>query len=227
MSDVPFDTLGRLANQLKVTSDGDAPSDPIRRRLGVVDSINGAPPTSVNIKLGGSTTVIPTVKFLQSYYPVVGDVVWVDLNGHDLIVVGTTNAQLSTSYTPAFTASGGAPTLGTGGFTQGSYVLLGGKMCWAQFRVKFGTASTAAGAGVYLIQLPFVARSPIAPPIGVSIALDIGVTVYPCNVEIAVGFNLGYVILRRTSDGVGVSNTTPFAWGINDELYGSCTYEMV
>lgn len=62
---------------------GPEAATPITRRQAVVTAVAT---DSVSINLGG--TVIPGVKHLSSYAPIVGEVVWVFMDGSDPLVVG-------------------------------------------------------------------------------------------------------------------------------------------
>lgn len=59
-------------------------------RQAVITAVTGS---TVTIQIGGSTTSIPGVKFLNSYSPSVGDTVWVMTQGSDVWVVGELGAH--------------------------------------------------------------------------------------------------------------------------------------
>lgn len=61
--------------------------DPVRLRQGVVDTVDAGSAT-VDVTVGGSSTVITDVNYLDSYTPTAGDTVWILSNGPDLLVIG-------------------------------------------------------------------------------------------------------------------------------------------
>lgn len=57
----------------------------ISRRQAVVTDTSGS---TVTITFPGDTTEIDGVHYLDSYSPTVSDVVWVDIKGGDLLIIG-------------------------------------------------------------------------------------------------------------------------------------------
>jgi hypothetical protein len=55
---------------------------------GVVQSTSASPVNSVTVRISGDSTNISGVRYLSSYTPTVDDVVWILINGGDLIVLG-------------------------------------------------------------------------------------------------------------------------------------------
>lgn len=151
-----WNTLSRAAKKL-VTPDKPLNSSNVVRRQGVITAINST--FTVDITLGGSSIVLGSVKYLQSYYPVVGDTVWVDFKDNDLIVIGSTTNQQWTAYTPVLTATGGGFAGGTGYTIEGRYQRLG-KSAWGNVAVTMGNAGFAAGTGDYRITLPITIYMP-------------------------------------------------------------------
>lgn len=79
--------IARLARQL-VEGNGGVPVMPdLQLRQAVVATVDATGRT-LGVQIGGSTTTVAGVKFLQSYWPVVGDTVWLLSRGPDRIVLG-------------------------------------------------------------------------------------------------------------------------------------------
>jgi len=74
---------------------------PLRLRQGLVVAVNAGsfPTLTVDLQLGGDTTsTIPAVAVLRSYVPRVNDVVWVAVNGTDLVVLVPTGGDATMPY---------------------------------------------------------------------------------------------------------------------------------
>ena len=88
-------TTRKLARQLKTPVSGLS-----RRRQALITAVDTATQT-VSIQLGGDTTVLTGIATLLSYAPRVGDVVWVDQVGPDLLVLGAQGiANVTTTPDP-------------------------------------------------------------------------------------------------------------------------------
>lgn len=61
----------------------------VHRRQAIVTAVTMGPPTTVTCKFHASDTATFTVRCLDSYGPVVGDVVWLLIDGPDMICLGT------------------------------------------------------------------------------------------------------------------------------------------
>jgi hypothetical protein len=132
----------------------------------------------------------------------------------------------ATSYTATLTATTTNPTLGAGGSASGRYVLWGGKQCTVRFSIVFGTSGTNAGSGQYLIALPFQAASTIAGGVP-----NTAGGVVRCNGSTAVVTwfcsSGSTTMAALTTGGNNVASAQPGAWGANDYLSGTFTYETV
>lgn len=94
-----------------------------RLRQGTLLDITSASNGLVTIFLGSDTaTPIPGVPFLTSYWPTVGDVVWVLQNGTDILVIGRLTASQAAANG---TATPYTPTMGGTGATIGNGVAFG------------------------------------------------------------------------------------------------------
>jgi hypothetical protein len=133
--------------------------------------------------------------------------------------------MLTGTYTSTLTAVTTNPTLGTGGSANGRYTLFGGKFCVLRGTVAFGTASTNAGSGQYLIALPFAASSAITtgvPFVGSGVVRCAGgLNVTTCFIASG-SSNLAML----TTGGNNVASGAPGAWTANDYLSFTITYEM-
>lgn len=61
----------------------------VKRRYGTIVNVSEA---GVDITLAGGEDLLEDVPFFNSYEPVVGDNVWVDIRGNDVTIVGSTSA---------------------------------------------------------------------------------------------------------------------------------------
>lgn len=77
-------SVEKFARWLTDKGEGD---EALRLRVGQVDTVNAS---TVDITLGGGSTVIGSVPYLASYSPQAADVVVVIQDGPDLLVLGTT-----------------------------------------------------------------------------------------------------------------------------------------
>lgn len=83
------DVVSRLVSRLRVVVREEIDhSRFVRRRRAEVVAVNAGPPASIDIVIGGGNVTVPGVRYLSSYNPVVGDIIWVDLVGDDPLVIG-------------------------------------------------------------------------------------------------------------------------------------------
>jgi hypothetical protein len=75
--------LSYLVNQIK--TDTNIPT--LRLRQAYVVATNNSPKT-VDIQIAGDTNTLPSVKYMHSYAPQVGDTVFVLTNGADILCLG-------------------------------------------------------------------------------------------------------------------------------------------
>lgn len=80
---------------------------------------------------------------------------WASQNGSNQDTLDGLFRRNNSTYTVNLTASGGNPTLGATGLTEGRYARLWPKMVVVWFRIYMGGAGFAAGTGTYRINLPF------------------------------------------------------------------------
>lgn len=138
----------------------------------------------------------------------------------------TVPGAASSAYTPTLSATVANPTLGTGGVAAGRFLQLG-KLVFVEFDIKFGTSGNAAGNGIYRVSLPVPGRT-IFPLIGsqplpsYGFAVNLAVTAYPIGIE---QDTTATVLMRRSSNGVAITNAAPVTWGASDEFTGGFIYE--
>lgn len=134
----------------------------------------------------------------------------------------------TTSWTPTWTSSGSAPSIGNGTLT-GKYQVIG-KMCF--FRIKFvGGAGTTWGTGNYFITLPVAGYSGIAANDGFTIegyAEDNGVLGYNVTGARMNNASTFYIFIQNpaSASAVAWAATTPFTWGTGDYWSASGFYEV-
>jgi hypothetical protein len=75
--------LNYLVNQIK----GETNIPTLRLRQAYVVATNNTPKT-VDIQLAGDTNTLPSVKYIHSYAPQVGDTIFVLTNGSDILCLG-------------------------------------------------------------------------------------------------------------------------------------------
>ena len=148
--------------------------------------------------------------------------------GGNLTVTGVTTltgglaATAWTAYTPTWTTSGTAPSLGNGSLT-GAYQQLG-KTVFVRVHLTFGSTTTA-GTGNWRMTLPVAAKSTnhVVMP---ATYLDNTVNWYIGMVNCEYDGNANYVVpLLGSSPSAAVTNTAPFTWGNTDSLTFNGSYE--
>jgi hypothetical protein len=75
--------LNYLVNQIK----GETNIPTLRLRQAYVVATSNSPKT-VDIQLAGDTNTLPSVKYIHSYAPQVGDTIFVLTNGSDILCLG-------------------------------------------------------------------------------------------------------------------------------------------
>ncbi len=126
------------------------------------------------------------------------------------------------SYTPVWTTSGTAPSLGNGVLT-GKYKKIG-KTVFVRVRLQIGSTTTT-GTGNYRISLP-VAAADAAGVVMPSTYLDNGVNWYMGVVNCEYDGATSYVVpLLGSSPSGAVNATAPFTWNDGDSLVFNGSYE--
>ena len=129
------------------------------------------------------------------------------------------------TYTPTWTTTGTQPVLGNGTLT-GRYCRIN-KLVVAQIFFAYGSTSTG-GTGSFLFSLPLTNTTALDAffPIGYGYMLDnSAATCYVVAVDRRNTANK--VGPRYAGGGFGdVTQTQPFTFAVNDNIYIECTYEQ-
>ena len=129
---------------------------------------------------------------------------------------GVTRAKIAqegwTSYTPVWTTSGTAPSLGNGTIT-GSYSLSGKNLIW---KMNFSPGTTTTyGTGTWLFSVPAAISGGIVG--GYDITQDAGAATYGGPVHLTTSTTVQ--LWSSSGSFITVTNTAPFTWaGGNDSL---------
>lgn len=127
-----------------------------------------------------------------------------------------------TSYTPTWTTTGTAPTLGNG--TWDAKYCLPGKLAHFAIVLTWGS-TTNGGSGQWKISLPFTPRLSRATFWGE--LLDAGVAARPAAAVWDVTAGAALTINHQTdASQAQVTATAPFTWGNGDRLYIAGTCEV-
>lgn len=145
-------TLTNLDPLLRTFTDALLPESPVtvRRRQGTIDAINAS---TVDVSIGG--LVIPGVSYLRSYAPVVGDVVFVDLNGSDPLVIGSVAAKAWPTFNSAPTPTSGSFISAAG---AGAFIKLGTTV---HYRYSATITNVGTGTGDVVFTLPVAPHSAV------------------------------------------------------------------
>lgn len=130
------------------------------------------------------------------------------------------NANPWTPYTPSWTSSGTAPSLGNGTLI-GSYNIIGQTVVGAA-RLIMGSTTTF-GTGNYFISTPFTLFFPSFVN-GMAYDSSAG-QLYIVGGQFDTGTRWSFIDTAKP--GVVVSNTTPFTWAQSDELRLNFVGQMV
>lgn len=182
------------------------------RRLGIVQALVAGPPPRVTVTLGGDedTTHVVDAPYLDSYTPVVGDVVVILANQGGHLVLGSTSVGAQTAYTQA-TANVGSITTTQVVLLTASPVVASGGETW---RAMFGwdtASSTVANARLELrIQRAvdtggglgaYVDISRMAPRITVAVSNEGGGTLLGLDPAVTAGaYTYRVTAVRSASD---------------------------
>lgn len=143
------------------------------------------------------------------------------------LVTGAGTSWAWQSFTPTWTSSGSAPSIGNGTLS-GSYIKIGRTIL---FRVKFvGGSTTTWGTGNYFITLPVAGYSGIAANDGFALSgymEDSAVKGYGVIGARMLDTSKFYVIVADTAaSSVGTwAATGPFTWGTGDYWSATGFYE--
>lgn len=172
----------------------DPNSNDLTVRVGVITAIGSG---TVSITLGGDTTVIPNVRYLNSYSPNVGDVVQVIVNGTALLILGCTTATGWSGWVPTLTQGATlTKTVLNARYTQVN------KTVWGSVAVTITSAGTAANA--ILIGLPVAALASSGLTIGSFEYVVTATTNYTGIVQLA-STGTAFLVVTSSTNNFGVN----------------------
>lgn len=127
----------------------------------------------------------------------------------------------SANYTPSWTTSGSAPSLGDG--TLNGRYTLSGRICTAQIELVAGSATTF-GTGQFQFSLPFAASSSSLRTNGIGRLSDAGAGFHIGMVEVNPTSSVAVIYSNNTAN--LVQSNSPFTWASGDTLRFTVTYEI-
>lgn len=154
---------------------------------------------------------------------------WASQNGKNQDVIDSLFRMSTATYTLNWTASGGNPTLGTGGFTEGKWVRVFPRMVFVYFRIYTGTTGFLTGTGTYRINLPFAYDASMAtmdndfPVIGRMAYADASATATSSTFIANYSQGVSTAIFKAPVGGVW-NDTTPVVPAQGDRMSGYFMY---
>jgi hypothetical protein len=149
-----------------------------------------------------------------------------DFSSGDVLTAADLNAiaTTSTTYTPTWTSSGAAPTLGNSTLT-GRYIKIN-KLVWVQILFIRGSTATN-GTGAYRWSLPsgIPARSGIYNYMTQGLARLYDASTGAVPIGSASFFGGSTTAISAYANNGVVGNANPFTWATNDEIVMTFTYE--
>jgi hypothetical protein len=150
-----------------------------------------------------------------------GSISTVDIQDSSITLVKI-SSEAWTSYTPSLTADTTNPTLGAGSSVMGRYVRIG-RTIIGKANVTFGSSGTNAGSGFYSLSAPV---APAANSDGFTAVVGSGYAYNGALFHITVFQDNGVQSFRMgVASGIIAGNTTPFAWGVNNQIRLNFVYE--
>lgn len=142
-----------------------------------------------------------------------------DLNAAFSTGIITTGLGAAATYTPVWSSTGTAPSLGNGAIT-GRYIKVGRLV---QFWINLTMGSTTTfGTSVYTFTLPVTAAAANANGVGTARLIDSSAGT---GYGRFVAFNSTTTVLLNAEGGAFVTNTVPATWANGDSFAISGTYE--
>ncbi len=138
------------------------------------------------------------------------------------------------TYTPALTSSGTNPTLGTGGFINGSYYTIFDQVfTWGEFKFKTGFSQ---GSGTFEISIPFPAQTSVAPSTGSGGGLIVGAgrvwdnsastARQPVIAQLRTSLKIMFSVRADTGGGGrACGSNIPFTWDVDDGISWFVRYQ--
>lgn len=153
---------------------------------------------------------------------------WAAQNGINCDKIDALFRASQHTFTLNWTADGGNPTLGSGGFAVGKYIRLYPRMVLVFFRIATGGAGFAAGSGIYRLNVPTGVASDFTSvgdgmAIGRSIFYDSSAAVSSSVFQVTYNPPSTNLYLTPPTGGAW-SATSPVALGQGDRVSGSYLY---
>lgn len=188
---------------------------------GVITAVSG---NTVSVTVGGSTTSATSVPYLTSYYPAVGDVVWLVPMAGDLLVIGSTTRKEYKTYTPTWSGTGFV--LGSG-VSTGRYTLDGDSLTVVAQLVLNGTTMPTSGA--LFFSLPSGMSVAAMQRVGQANLTKNASNDYLGKCTASVGATAISVVtnLGANQSASLITATSPFTWATNDVVLANLTLEIV
>lgn len=127
-----------------------------------------------------------------------------------------------TPYTPALTASGSNPTLGSASVASGRWTRQVDRLIHANVLVKFGTSGVAAGTGTYRISLPVNSVATDVPILGQGYAFDSSTSAYYLVTCEYVSATTLQMVVETASL---ITDASPVVWAASDYFSLHLAYE--
>ncbi len=153
---------------------------------------------------------------------------WAAQKGINMDKIDALFRHSTSTWVLNWTADGGNPTLGSGGFTEGKFVRLFPRLVLGFFRIQTGTTGFLTGTGVYRLNLP----TAVAPefdivddgiPIGKANFFDTSASATSDNFLCTYNPNSGNMYLTPPVGGAW-SSTTPVVPAQGDRVAGFFMY---
>jgi hypothetical protein len=133
--------------------------------------------------------------------------------------------SLAAAFTPTWTATGTAPSLGNGIWVT-RYIRMN-DLVWAYYRLQFGT-TTSSGTGQWRFTLPVTATTQ-GFEVGAGRIFDASTTTsYPCIIAIMGANEVRFMTFGGSapaSVNAEVGQFAPMSWADQDQLIGVLVYE--
>lgn len=190
--------------------------------MGTVMSVEG---DSCTVDVMDSGTEQPGIYFLKnSYYPVIGEKVWLAKNGDNYFIIGKTGVGPGWHTYGSWIGHNGWYE-GAGGSINCVYRMVGGE-CHLRFRVEF-SGTIIAPAESLTLRLPFQAADLGFEQVGVAYYDDASVPKrYHGQCTIIDSASPQYLYFSHEDAPYGVVNGSPFNWASGDSFGGYIAYEI-
>jgi hypothetical protein len=154
---------------------------------------------------------------------------WATQNGLNSDKIDSLFRMTTHSYTPTWSGSPTAPTLGAGGFVTGKYIRVTPKIVFGYFQIFCGGAGFAVGAGTYRLSIPCTMDPDLTGfltefPVGKACYLDASAVVSSSVFNVCYSVGTPSLFFRTPNVGGSWSDTIPVVPAQNDRLSGYFMY---